>query len=340
MPKVFHCSACVCVCVWGGGGGGGQHKRPVGSKCQYQNNDIAESTSSGTHSTQSANENTNSEILNVLNAVSYRLTAIQQRIDRTEEQLQSRPKIATDAIGAADVSTSSSQEVDEVSDPGDDAVIPSAQFLKKSKHIQAAVDERLQEVARINEQGRFKSQRGGNEQINVKHQVQWSQNYVLAGTSKSRVTYDSLTTFQWMAGFCSIIREEKDSKVKNAMLEYLTDIMEDAQDIVWASAKGAHALILCRMEEGKVNWLMSDKLDRLRQAHAQKIVNGQSVSSQNKVKTESHGTPCKFFQSGKCSNKNDHTTNGQLYRHICSFCHGLGKKFAHPLKDCRNKRQE
>ena len=71
--------------------------------------------------------------------------------------------------------------------------------------------------------------------------------------------------------------------------------MEDAQDFGWALAKGAHALILCRMEEGKVNWLMSDKLDHLRQAHAQKIVNGQSVSSQSKAKTESQGIPCKFF---------------------------------------------
>ena len=128
----------------GGGGGGGATQKLVGSKCQYQNNNSAESTSSGTHSTQSANENTNSEILNALNAVSYRLSAIEQRIDRTEEQLQSRPAVAADASGATDVSTSSSQEVGEISDAGDDAVIPSAQFLKKPKHIQAAVDERLQ----------------------------------------------------------------------------------------------------------------------------------------------------------------------------------------------------
>ena len=69
------------------------------------------------------------------------------------------------------MSTSCSQEVDEVPDAGDDTVIPCAQFLKKSKHIQAAVDARLQELARINEQGRFKSRCGDNEQINVKHQV-------------------------------------------------------------------------------------------------------------------------------------------------------------------------
>ena len=145
-------------CVWG------KHKRPVGPKCQHQNNDIAESTSSGIQSTQSTSENTNAEILN---AVSYRLSAIEQMIDRTEEQLHNRPVSGANAVG--DVSTSSSsQEVDEMSDAGDEAVIPSTQFLKKSNHIQAAVDERLQELARINEQGRFKSQRGGSDQIKCK----------------------------------------------------------------------------------------------------------------------------------------------------------------------------
>ena len=33
-------------------------------------------------------------------------------------------------------------------------------------------------------------------------------------------------------------------KVKNTMLDYMTDIMEDVQDFGWPSAKGAHALIL------------------------------------------------------------------------------------------------
>ena len=161
----------------------------------------------------SVNENTNSEILSALNAVSFRLMTIEQGIDRTEEQLQSRPKVADDAFGVVDRSTSF-QEADEAIDAGDDAVIPNAQFLNKTKHIQGAVDQRLQELVHINEQGGFKSQRGGNEQINVYYQVPFPQNNALAGTSKSRVTYDSISTFQWMAGFCSIIREQKDTKVK------------------------------------------------------------------------------------------------------------------------------
>ena len=105
--------------------------------------------------------------------MSYRLTAIEQRIDRTEEQLQSCPKVVPDAPGSAKLSASLFQELDEESDAGDDAVIPTTQFLKKSSHIQQAIDQRLNELTRIKEQGMFKSQRGGNEQIHAKCQVPW-----------------------------------------------------------------------------------------------------------------------------------------------------------------------
>ena len=68
--------------------------------------------------------------------------------------------------------------------------------------------------------------------------------------------------------------------------------------------------MLRRMEEGKLDWHMTSKLDRLRRAHAQKIMSGPS-SSQNKIgQNDSKGVPCKFFQNGKCTQQNDHTSGG------------------------------
>ena len=110
----------------------------------------------------------------------------------------------------------------------------------------------------------FKCQRGGLDQVTVKHKI-----LILAETSKSRVTYDSLSTFQWVSGFCSIIKDEY--YYQNAMLEYMSELMEDAQDFGWASVKGAHANFLCRMVEGKVNWNMTEKIYRIRWAHAQTL---------------------------------------------------------------------
>ena len=78
------------------------------------------------------------------------------------------------------------------------------------------------------------------------------------------------------------------------------------------------------MEEGKVKWLMSEKLDRLRRAHAQKIVTNPSTSHPARGNIDTQGMICKYFQTGKCIQKGDHTTNGQLYTHICAHCITLG----------------
>ena len=114
--------------------------------------------------------------------------------------------------------------------------------------------------------------------------------------------------------------------------------MEDAQDFGWASAKGAHALLLCRMEEGKVEWHMTEKIDCIRRAHAQKVVSTSSSQGKKSHNTV-QGIPCKFFQTGKCSHTSDHVTNGHNYKHICSYCFGVGKRFPHPHKDCRNAKK-
>ena len=39
--------------------------------------------------------------------------------------------------------------------------------------------------------------------------------------------------------------------------------MEDANDFSWQAAKASHAVMLCRMEEGKVEWHETHKLDRI-----------------------------------------------------------------------------
>ena len=243
MPKNFNCSGC-----------GGQHKRPVGAKCQFKDNvDIDNSISASSDSSNTV-DTVNHEILKALTSVSSRLSAIEERMQKMEDKLQEGTTLSSDGVNSpiASVGSARSGQID--SDEEDDGVIPSTTFLKSSKGIQKAVDRRLQELASLNEQGMFRSQRGGQDHITVKHKIPWPQNHILAGTSKSRVTYDSLSTFQWVSGFCAIIRDESNVATKNAMLDYMSDLMEDAQDFGWASAKGAHAVLLCRMEEGKIKW--------------------------------------------------------------------------------------
>ena len=90
------------------------------------------------------------------------------------------------------------------------------------------------------------------------------------------------------------------------------------------------------MEDGKVAWDETSKVDRIRRAHAQRITTGHSQNSQNK-KTECKDkpVPCKFYQKDTCCHIKDHETSGQLYLHVCSFCYSQGKSLAHTSVNCK-----
>ena len=44
------------------------------------------------------------------------------------------------------------------------------------------------------------------------------------------------------------------------MLDYLSKIIDDAQDFGWSAAKGSQAVLLCCMEDNKVSWKQTEKL--------------------------------------------------------------------------------
>ena len=87
----------------------------------------------------------------------------------------------------------------------EDTVGPSMAFLKDNKHIQRQVDDRIRELATFNEKGSLKSQGGGCDTMWIKNQVPWPQNKILVETSKNRVSYDSLSIFQWLSVFSAIL---------------------------------------------------------------------------------------------------------------------------------------
>ena len=229
MPKNFKCSACK-----------GQHKWPTGVNCPFIVPQETSSVNSSIMNSDEANDaradapgpSRDNDILQALEAVSSRLSAIEHRIERTEERLDASPAQVGLSKSPGQASTSTNDDT-----WNQDTVVPSLQALKNSQLTQQQVDERLLELSKINERGTCKSQRGGSDTVWVKHQTPWPHNFILGGPSKSRVSYDSLSIFQWISGFCNIVKEECDPKTKNQMLEYISDLMDDAQDFGWNSAK-------------------------------------------------------------------------------------------------------
>ena len=64
------------------------------------------------------------------------------------------------------------------------------------------------------------------------------------------------------------------------MLDYVINLLDDAQDFSWSSAKASHAVLLWRMEQKEIGgWSEVEKIDRVRRAHAQRRGNPQAVQN-------------------------------------------------------------
>ena len=167
--------------------------------------------------------------------------------------------------------------------------------------------------------------------------------YVLAGENKDRVMYNQLTPLQWMTGFCRSMKEESNVQIKEHMLDYVINLLEDANDFSWASAKASHAVLLCQMEQGKVvGWSDVEKIDRIRRADAQRHISQQFT--QGKPHEKNGKQPTKFvayvyFNINMCSQTKHHEIKIVYYRHICAACWEMGGKvYSHSQMDCRRSK--
>ena len=214
--------------------------------------------------------------------------------------------------------------------------IPPPRRLREEARIQEEVQNRLRHLADNVKpgMGRIKSQRGGAVDVFVSQKVRWPHEFVLSGQNKDRITYNQVSPVQWMAGFCRSIWEESDTK---HMLDYVIDLLDDATDFSWASAKASHAVLLCRMEQREISsWLETEKIDRVRRAHAQRHSTGQGSTQRAQDKHSSAKTAtCVYYNKGVCSHKQTHETKGVLYKHVCAFCWAKdGKAYPHPQTEC------
>ena len=122
--------------------------------------------------------------------------------------------------------------------------------------------------------------------------------------------------------------EQKSSEIKNIMVSYLSDLMEDATDFSWQGAKAGHAVLLCEMQQGSLQWEDMDHIDQIRRAHAQKHISNKSIWA---ISTDHSGRKpwyCKNYQSGACTYSHDNEFNRKLHKHICSFYLAGGGKWS------------
>ena len=217
-----------------------------------------------------------------------------------------------------------------------DHIIPSMQTLRQSVDVNRQVQQRyreLEEATRLGNQGNLDLliEALTKKQKNEKIKVKWPQDLAFVGTMRKRPTYDQLTTCQWILGYLRIRQEETDSNIREHMIEYLTELMQDACDYSWESAKGAHSVLLHRMADGVVNWGQVKEVQKIRKRYAQTT----ATHSQDKHSKSQKVVPCLRYNKGTCLRTSDHEWQNLILKHICQFCHTQFNKIEqHPRKDC------
>ena len=90
------------------------------------------------------------------------------------------------------------------------------------------------------------------------------------------------------------------------------------------------------MEESKIDWHETYKIDRVCRVHTQRASYSHSQSFAHKSTSSRNHTPCKYFQKGMCSKKTDHEVNGITYLHVCQICFSQGKSHKHSSNECKS----
>ena len=75
----------------------------------------------------------------------------------------------------------------------------------------------------------------------------------LAGSTDKESQMTSCPSPSGCRGFVKNVLEQKSSERKDIMVSYLSDLREDATDLKLRS-KAAHAVLLCEMEWGSLQW--------------------------------------------------------------------------------------
>ena len=95
----------------------------------------------------------------------------------------------------------------------------------------------------------------------IKSHVNWAQDFCAIQFGSKEPTFDDLSNEQWVQGFFCIL-DEKDSKIRENILQYYTPLMQDAIKLNIQTAKRAHAAVLQEIERGRVDWQQLNVLEK------------------------------------------------------------------------------
>ena len=103
----------------------------------------------------------------------------------------------------------------------------------------------------------------------------------------------------------------------------------------------AHGMILQEMENGNVDWMQTDKIEKIRSHNTQRVWQPSGVRTQGE--SGDKVMLCKSYNKGTCrfEKQAEHSDKGVVYQHYCSNCFTVtGKKYEHAKHQCLRLRND
>ena len=178
-------------------------------------------------------------------------------------------------------------------------------------------------------------------------EVVWPQDCAFVGHQRTRLTYEQLNQSQFVLGFLRSVQEENNTLIHSNMIEYLTDLFQDVCDMGWQPAKGAHLVVMSKMEDGLVTWADFKKVSKIRKTYVRSSVGASNTNNPDqhtgsvprKGFRKSSTIPCKEFNEGRCTKTFGHDVDLITHKHICAFClYTFNKQYNHAEANCNKKR--
>ena len=242
---------------------------------------------------------------------------------------------------------------------GDLVLIPSLQALRSTAVDQDLVQKRLDELyqqAAPQQAGNYHpsllQQDIGNKQVGKvkgkkdKIEIVWPQDGAFVDYQRIRLTYEQLNPSQFVLGYLRSVEEEPSTFIRTNMIDYLTDMFQDVCDMGWQSAKGAHLVVMSKMEDGLVTWSDLKKVNKIRKTYVCSSIGvstsnhqeQQAGSNTKKGFTKPSTVPCKEFNERRCSKNFNHDVGLITHKHICAYClYSINKQYNHAESNCNKK---
>ena len=119
------------------------------------------------------------------------------------------------------------------------------------------------------------------------------------------------------------------------MLEYFQQLIQDAQETNWFTAKSAHKVLFIEMKRGQISWKEARLVNQTRARYTQRTI----YPGVGYKKSGKQAVLCKFFNKGNCIYENDHMEGQILQRHACAFCFRVVKRFCFHSESNSNRKQ-